>query len=59
MPRRVDRANLLEAEVPLGVGIEERPDEGTAGAVDVERDVEALLVANPTSNSLIPTTSSA
>ena len=44
MARRVDRAHLLEPEVPLRVRIEERPDEGAARAVDVERDIEALVV---------------
>ena len=40
----VDRPYLLQPEVPLRVRIEKRPDEGAAGAVDVEGDVEALLV---------------
>ncbi len=45
--RGVDRAHLLEAEVPLGVRVEERPHERAAGAVDVQRDVEALVVLQP------------
>ena len=45
MARGVDRAHLLEAEVPLRVGIQERPHEAAAGAVDVQRHVETLLVA--------------
>ena len=40
----VDRADLLEAEVPLGVGVEERPHEAAAGGVDVQRHVQSLLV---------------
>ena len=45
MARHVDRAHLLEAEVPLRVGVEERPHEAAARPVDVQRHVEALLVA--------------
>ena len=44
----VDRAHLLEPEVPLGVRVEEGPDEAAGGGVDVERDVEPLLVFDPT-----------
>ena len=40
----VDRAHLLETEVPQRVGVEERPHEAAAGGVDVQRDVEPLLV---------------
>ena len=43
--RDVDRAHPLEAEVPRRVGVQERPHEAAAGAVDVQRDVEALLLA--------------
>ena len=43
--RHVDRAHLLEPEVPLRVGVEERPHEAAARPVDVQRDVEPLLVA--------------
>jgi hypothetical protein len=45
VPRGVDRANLLEPEIPSGVRVEERPDEGAAGAVDVQGNIQALLVA--------------
>ena len=41
MARDVDRADLLEPEVPLGVRVQERPHEAAAGAVDVQRHVEA------------------
>jgi hypothetical protein len=39
--RDVDRADLLEPEIPLRVRVQERPDEPSARAVDVERHVEA------------------
>ena len=42
--RDVDRSHLLEAEVPLVVGVEEWPDEAAARAVDVERHVQSALV---------------
>src|SRR5207247_558865 len=32
------------AEVPLGVGVEERPDEAAARPVDVQRHVDAALL---------------
>ena len=35
----VDRAHLLEPEVPLRVRVEEGPDEAAGGAVDVDRHV--------------------
>src|ERR1044072_6056576 len=41
VPGDVDRAHLLEPEVPLGGGGGEGPDEAAAGGVDVEGDVEA------------------
>ncbi len=47
MARRVDRAHLLEAEVPFGVRVQERPHERAARPVDVQRDVEALVVLEP------------
>ena len=47
MPRRVDGRHLLEAEVPEQVRVGERCDEGAAGAVDVQRDVPALLGLDP------------
>ena len=47
MARHVDRAHPLEAEVPRRVGVQERPHEAAAGAVDVQRDVEALLLVQP------------
>ena len=39
----VDGTHLLEAEVPLRVGIEERPHETAAGAVHMQRDINAAL----------------
>src|SRR3954454_25074828 len=47
MARYVDRAHTLEAEVPRRVRVEERPHEAAAGAVDVQRHVEAALVLEP------------
>ena len=43
----VDRADLLEPEVPRRVRVQERPHEAAAGAVDVQRHVEPALVAQP------------
>src|SRR5215216_3186537 len=57
--RGVDRADLLEAEVPLGVRIEKGPDEGPARAIDMEGDIHAFLASQRSSRSLMPTTSSA
>ena len=36
---------MLQPEVPRRVGVQERPHEPAAGAVDVQRDLEAALVA--------------
>ena len=47
MTRDVDRADLLEAEVPLRVRVEERPHEAAAGGVDVQRHVEPALALEP------------
>ena len=47
MPGDVDRAHVLQPEVPRRVGVQERPHEAAAGAVDVQRDLEALLLAQP------------
>ena len=47
VPGDVDRPDLLEPEVPLRVGIEERPHEATAGTVDVQGHVEPALVLDP------------
>ncbi len=44
MPGGVDRAHLLEPEVPLRVRVQERPRERAAGAVDVQRHVDSLVV---------------
>ena len=44
MARHVDRADLLEPEVPLGVRVQERPHEAAARAVDVHRDVDPALL---------------
>ena len=44
MARHVDRAHLLEPEVPRRVRVEERPDEAAARAVDVQWDVQAPLL---------------
>ena len=43
MPGHVDRADLLEPEVPGRVRVEEGPDETAAGPVHVQRHVEATL----------------
>jgi hypothetical protein len=45
--RDVDRADLLEPEVPRRVRVQERPHEAAAGRVDVQRDVEPALVTQP------------
>ena len=44
MARDVDRAHALEPEVPRRVRVQERPHEAAAGAVDVQRHVEAALL---------------
>ena len=44
MTRHVDRAHPLETEVPRRVGVQERPHEAAAGAVDVQRDVEPVVL---------------
>ena len=56
--RDIDRTHLLEPEVPLRLGIEERPHETAAGAVDVHRDVQVPLPLDIQHSSLMPTTSS-
>jgi hypothetical protein len=40
VPRRVDRCDAGQAEVPLEVGVDERRDEGAGRAVDVDGNVE-------------------
>jgi hypothetical protein len=47
VPGDVDRADLFEAEVPRGVGIEERPHETSAGGVHVQRHVDPPLAPDP------------
>ena len=45
VPGDVDGTDLLEAEVPFRVWVEERPDETAARAVDVQGDVKAALAS--------------
>ena len=47
MARRVDRRDLLEAEVPEHLRFGERRDERAARPVDVQRDVPTLLGLDP------------
>ena len=43
VPGHVDGVHLAEPEVPLGVRVQERPDEAAARGIHVQRDVETLL----------------
>ena len=45
--RGVDRLHPVDAEVPLEVRLEERSDESARGAVDMDRDVDALVALEP------------
>lgn len=44
MPRRVDRDDALDAEIPAQVGLDEWSDEAARRSIDVERNVGAAAV---------------
>ncbi len=58
MPGDIDRADLLEPEVPLGVRVEEGPDEPPAGPVTCSGTSRARSRLIRSSRSLMPTMSS-